>query len=128
MKLRERFRRLTLWNKIGVLGSLASIVGLALVLRPSSPLIVIHFDSPVEVDRLADELERILSGRLQNVNGAPASTTTREIMSSQVTLLLVDTSASMIRYPVREAIEGFASALTPHEVIGLTAFSESTIQ
>lgn len=128
MKLRERFRRLTLWNKIGVLGSVASIVGLALVLSPRSPLIVIHFEGRVDVDRLADELERRLSSRLHSAAGAPAQTTTPAPASSEVTLLLVDTSGSMTRYPVRQAIAGFASAFTPDDVIGLTAFSESAIQ
>ena len=32
MKLRERYRRLTPWNKLGVLGAIASIVGIPLAL------------------------------------------------------------------------------------------------
>jgi hypothetical protein len=34
MRLRERYRRLTLWNKVALWGSLASIVGLAMTLVP----------------------------------------------------------------------------------------------
>ncbi len=41
MKLRERYRRLNLWNRLAVWGSVASIIGLVLAIvvwvRPSSP-------------------------------------------------------------------------------------------
>lgn len=36
MRLRERYRRLTLWNKLGVWGSIASLVGLAWTFWPSN--------------------------------------------------------------------------------------------
>ena len=32
MRLRERFKRLTLWNKIGAVGALTSIIGVPLTL------------------------------------------------------------------------------------------------
>lgn len=36
MNIRERYRRLTIWNKLAVWGSLASILGLAFVFFPST--------------------------------------------------------------------------------------------
>lgn len=57
MTLRERFKRLTLWNKLGVIGSIASIIGIILYFFPSDSSK--HAAQLTEITSLNTDLERL---------------------------------------------------------------------
>jgi hypothetical protein len=61
MKLLNRYKRLTLWNKIGVIGSLASIIGLLIYFIPSGieDKLDKNMEASKEVKNLLLEMKRI---------------------------------------------------------------------
>lgn len=71
MKLTERFQRLTLWNKIGAIGSIASIMGLILTLAiPSDDSNKTTIEQACEGD---DCIQIKVNNGIINI-GAPAKT------------------------------------------------------
>ena len=92
MKLMTRFKRLTLWNRIGVIGSIASIIGILLTIAfwyiPQSPQKSIDKDTATKIN----DIHGIVGGVDQNVrqlqrdvSGLQAGSTTQiEVTASDL--------------------------------------------
>jgi hypothetical protein len=125
MKLGERYRRLTLWNKIGFWGSTASIAGLVLALLSHSSGTVRVRYTPEDLDGIAAGIAQRLCQPTRAGSDLCADIALRD--SLEFVLLMIDNSSSMNEHSVREAISNILRELPRDDLVGMAEFSETYV-